>query len=220
MVDNRPYGTRVDYRVREDGHIELIGDLGTMSKIKQLEARKKAYRQEASKQASIANKRLQRLEQAGLLEASPAVRDFLDGKRHFGVRGKNFNQVQKELSEIRGFLNSMTSTVTGAKTWMKETADNVGIDYNSLDDLKQAMPRFFELTDKVQQYMDQVQSAAASLGYREIWETISRMVNEGEIDLTGSEDQIDGMLATVTEALEKYPRHPVMDRSVWFPVDD
>ena len=76
----------------------------------------KKYRTEASRLASMANKRLKRLEQSGLID-SPAYQKWVqDGKVKFSVRGKSHRELQKEVARMNKFINSQTSTIRGVNS--------------------------------------------------------------------------------------------------------
>ena len=59
------------------------------------------YRAQASRLASLANKRVQRLESNGLTD-SPAYKKYIETGGKFGVRGKDHNQ-QAKLKKERQF---------------------------------------------------------------------------------------------------------------------
>ena len=62
---------------------------------------------------NTANKRLTRLQKAGI--ESPATK-----YEKFSIRDKDFNALKKEFSRVRNFLNLKSSTVRGAKLIYKE----------------------------------------------------------------------------------------------------
>src|SRR5699024_3680726 len=76
--------------------------------------RKKNYRKEVSRRASIANKRLRRLQATGM--STPALEKWReDGGEYFSVRGKSYNEVQAEMARVNQYLDSATSSISGAK---------------------------------------------------------------------------------------------------------
>ena len=85
-------------------------------------------RREASRLASLANKRAQRLEANGLQD-SPAYQMYLKTGGKFGVKGKTHNELQQEVSRLKRFIDMNTSTVKGVTTTLKEMAANTGISY-------------------------------------------------------------------------------------------
>lgn len=161
----------------------------------------KEAKKEITKLASMANKRLQRLENANL-ESSPAYKKWVsDGAVKFSVKGKDHNQLQRELSRLQTFINAETSTVRGANNTLKEMAKNTGIKYKNLTDLRQKADKFFELSSKVEQYLRTVDDIASAIGYQKIWEAINTYTKESKTDLANSETDIDSLVETVTKML-------------------
>ena len=90
-----------------------------------------ADRKEASRLASLANKRVQRLE-ANDLQDSPAYQMYIKTGGKFGVKGKTHNELQQEVSRLKRFIDMNTSTVKGVTTTLKEMAANTGISYDNI----------------------------------------------------------------------------------------
>lgn len=173
------------------------------SKILSKEAKIIAYRKEASRLVSLANKRVKRLESNGLKD-SPAYKKYLETGGKFSVRGKTYNQLQSEVSRLRNFIDSETSTVRGVTNTLKEMANNTGIKYRNLEDLRSKAPKFFELASKVEQYLRTVEDMASAIGYQKIWEQINQYVKDEKIVLDDSETSIDSMVEAITDALKEY----------------
>ena len=179
-----------------------------------------AYRREASRLASLANKRVARLE-ANDLTDSPAYQMYIKTGGKFGVKGKNHNELQHEVARLRRFIDAQTSTVKGVTNTLKEMAANTGIQYNNLKELKAQSAKFFELASKVEQYLRTVEDMASAIGYQKIWETINQYVKSGEIDLSSADGDIDGMVKAVTDAIKQYET-PINNRTTgkWFKLAD
>lgn len=177
-------------------------------------------RREASRLASLANKRVQRLEANGLQD-SPAYQMYLKTGGKFGVKGKTHNELQQEVSRLKRFIDMNTSTVKGVTTTLKEMAANTGISYANMKELKQKSAKFFELASKVEQYLRTVEDMASAIGYQKIWETINQYVKSGEIDLSNANGDIDGMVKAVTDAIKQYET-PINNRTTgkWFKLAD
>ena len=180
----------------------------------------RADRKEASRLASLANKRAQRLEANGLQD-SPAYQMYLKTGGKFGVKGKTHNELQQEVSRLKRFIDMNTSTVKGVTTTLKEMAANTGISYANMKELKQKSAKFFELASKVEQYLRTVEDMASAIGYQKIWETINQYVKSGEIDLSSADGDIDGMVKAVTDAIKQYET-PINNRTTgkWFKLAD
>ena len=161
----------------------------------------KEAKKEISKLASMANKRLTRLENANL-KSSPAYKKWAEnGEVRFGVKGKTHNELQRELSRLEKFLSAETSTVRGANATLKEMAKNTGIKYKNLTDLRSKADKFFELSSKVEQYLRTVDDIASAIGYQKIWEAINTYVKDSKINLSSSENDIDSLVENVTKML-------------------
>lgn len=187
-----------------EGHDKIKASFAT-----EKEQRIKEFRREASRLAAIANKRVERLEKNNL-KSTPAYKRYIEGGR-FGVRGKDYNQVQKELSRLKSFLGSETSTIRGANATLKDMAKNTGIQYSNLKELRDKAPKFFELASKVEQYLRNVEDMASAIGYQKIWEAINQYTDTAKVDLAQADTDIDGMISAVTRALTEFEK-PIADR--------
>lgn len=150
---------------------------------------------------SLANKRIQRLENAGLTD-SPAYQKLLEnGGAKFSVKGKTHNQLQHEISRLTDFVNSETSTIRGINNNLKEIAKNTGIKFSSLKDLRNQSKAFFTLASKVEQYLRTVEDMASAIGYQKIWEAINSYVKNGETTISEAEKDVDSIIKIVDSLL-------------------
>lgn len=177
------------------------------------------FRKEVSRLASMANKRLERLEKNNLTD-TPAYQGFLrSGGKRFGIKGKSYNEVQKEMARIRNFINAETSTIRGANRVLKEIANNTGIKYKNLTQLRQYSKQFFQIASKVEQYLRTVDDMASAIGYQKIWEQINKYVQKQRIDLSKAENDVDKMVHEITNALREYEKPISINEenfSAWF----
>ena len=142
---------------------------------------------EVSRMASLANKRIKRLEKNELTEL-PAYKSWQDnGSIKFSVAGKDYNQLQSEFWRLKNFIDNKTSTVREANKFLKEMAKNTGLQYKGLEDLKKQTTQFFKLADKIKEYYKSSEKSALSLDYQKIWEQINVQIKQGIIDITGVE---------------------------------
>ena len=148
------------------------------------------YRKEASRLASMANKRVARLE-ANDLKDAPAYKGYIESGGKFSVKGKTYNELQVEVARMRTFINANTSTIKGVNKYLKDIADNTKIKYTNMKDLRAKAPKFFELSAKVQQYLRNLEDIATSIGYQKIWEAVNVYVSNANVDLAGAELDID-----------------------------
>ena len=165
------------------------------------------FRKEVSRLASLANKRLQRLESAKLTD-SPAYQKWVEnGSVKFGVKGKTYNQLQSEMARLNRFINAQTSTIRGINSNLKEMAANTGIKYGTLKELRSKAANFFELSSKVEQYLRTVNDMASAIGYNKIWEVINEYVEREKIDLSEAENNIDELSKMVSELIVQQQNH-------------
>ena len=157
-------------------------------------------RAEISRKVSLANKRLKRLEEKGYTD-NPA---YVKSGGYFSIKGKNYNQTQKELARLDKFINATTSTIRGTHTYLKEMATNTGIKYKNLQDLRVIAPKFFELASKTEQYLRTVEDMASAIDYNQIWEQVNVYVTENRIDLTNAKGDIDQMIKHVVAGIKQY----------------
>ena len=132
------------------------------------------YRQEASRKVSMANKRLKRMEEQNLT-MSPAYKKWVEeGGQKFGVKGKSTQEVKAEVARLNKFLKQTTSTVRGTKKYLTNVASQVGIvNYNSFQSLNSQLKDFFEVSDRVKEYLKNSKEVSVSIGYKKIWEEVN-----------------------------------------------
>ena len=184
--------------------VDIVSGDDFKAGVKQAQAE---FRKEVSRLASLANKRIQRLEDAKLTD-SPAYQKWVEnGEVKFGVKGKTYNQLQSEMARLNRFINAQTSTVRGINSNLKEMAANTGIKYGTLKELRSKATSFFELASKVEQYLRTVNDMASAIGYHKIWEVINEYVEREKIDLSGAENNIDELSKMVSELIVQQQNH-------------
>ena len=162
----------------------------------------KILKKEVSRMASMANKRLKRLEKNELTHL-PAYKAWEEnGGVKFSVAGKNHKQLQSEYWRLKNFLNAKTSTVRSANNFLKDMAKNTGIKYNGLADLKNKTQKFFELASKIKQYYKNAEKSALALDYQKIWQQINEQIKQGIISIDTTEST-ESVLNKYLNALEK-----------------
>lgn len=161
----------------------------------------KKYRQEASRKVSMANKRLKRMEQQNL-SMSPAYKKWIDeGGQKFGIRGKSMEEVRVEVARLNKFLKQTTSTVRGTKKYLTNIAGQVGIkQWGSFQSLNSQLKGFFEVADKVQEYLKNSKDVAVSIGYKKIWEQVNEYAETVGKEFTSLNDDVVEIANTILEA--------------------
>lgn len=174
------------------------------TEIDAIEHEQKALRAQVSQLASMANKRLERLEK-NELTSSPAYQKWEQAGAHrFSVGGKSYPEVQSEYWRVKDFLEMRTSSVTGTKAVLQEIATNIGwgdIDFDNISMTQDQLSNFFKIADSVSQYLDSVDESAAALDYQEIWDTINAAYQQGKIDFNNAELDAEQMQGIVSQML-------------------
>lgn len=170
----------------------------TMDDTSDLDAKIAKLKSQISRLARRANARLRRLEKAELT-GSPAYQYWKNsGGVNFGVRGKDYNQLQAELARLNGFLNAKTSTVRGAKSMLNDIASNTGM----LGDYREIMnnsANFFRLAGMVEEYLRSAEGIANAINYREIWQAVNVYVQTSGDTLDSAEADIQSIVPLVAE---------------------
>lgn len=169
---------------------------------KQYERKVKQLKKEVSRKASMANKRLVRLK-ANKLTDVPAYRQFLNerGGKKFSVKGKSYNELRKELNEINRFLNHTTSTVRGARKVLKGIANTVGLKVTNVKSLPKDLSKFFALANMIEQYLNVIENAGYSIGYKKIWEAINTYTQSSKIDLYNADNIMEALTQDIAELI-------------------
>lgn len=174
------------------------------TEIEAIEHEQKALRAQVSHLASMANKRLDRLEK-NELTSSPAYQKWeQNGSHRFSVSGKSYSEVQSEYWRVKDFLEMRTSSVTGTKAVLQEIATNIGwgkIDFENIALTQTQLSNFFAIADTVSQYLESVDESAAALDYQEIWNTINAAYQQGKIDFNNAELDAEQMQGIISEML-------------------
>lgn len=158
---------------------------------------------EVSRKASMANKRLVRLERNNLTHL-PAYQQWVDykGGVKFSVRGKDYNDLQKELARLNNFINAKTSLVRQANAHLKEIATMTGISYNKVSELPALTRGFFELASKIEQYLRNVEGSASAIGYQKIWEVINKYVKDENSELLAGVSDMESAIPIISEMIQ------------------
>lgn len=155
---------------------------------------------------NTAVKRIARLEKLGY--NTPAYRELIKsfdgGKPDFSVRGKSYNELVSLYWKMKRFVDDQTSTVRGADAVLKEMAQNTGVDYKSLKDLRESSKQFFRLAQKVKENNQAMENTAAALDYWRVWEVVNQYVKDNNIDLSEVAD-VDKTLDKYVQAIGKIP---------------
>jgi len=190
-----------DFRSRAGRAQGSHHDLTRYDTRQQVDDKIRELKDEIKRKANVAHKRLKRLEKNNLTDL-PAYQQWVkDGKVRFGVRGKNYNELQAELARLNRFIDSKTSLVREANKYLKDIANMTGVQYGSVKELPDKLSNFFKLADKVEEYLRNVEGSASAIGYHKIWEVVNEVVQLEEHDLAESDGDAEGLVTKTIEAL-------------------
>lgn len=173
---------------------------------------KKEFQAEARRLVSMANKRIRRLvkSQESAYNDNPAIRqlkkDGIDVTSYtpFSVKGKNFQQVQSEYYKMKRFLDNETSTVRGTNKVLKEMAKNTGIKYKKISDLYQYSKNFFDIQEKIQEYLNSINGVTNIFDYKKLWEQTNKYIKDSGIDLGRTDLDLERISQTIGNLLEEH----------------
>ena len=163
--------------------------------------KERKYRQEASRKVSMANKRLARMEQQDLT-MSPAYKKWVDeGGQKFGIKGKNAQEVKAEVARLNKFLNQTTSTVKGTKKYLTNIASQVGIkQWGNFQSLNNQLRDFFEVSERVREYLRNTKEVSVSIGYKKIWEQVNEYAETVGKEFSSLNEDIVEVANTILQA--------------------
>lgn len=169
-----------------------------------------SLKREVSRLASMANKRLVRLENNGF-EDSPAYKQWIEsGGEKFSVRGKDYNALQKELARVRQFVNAKTSTIRGAQSVLKAIAANTGANFKGKELWAQAS-NFFRVASIIEQYIRNTEDVASAIGYQKIWTAINQYTQANNIDLAAMQVDMEQMVGNIAQMIGIEATNTVID---------
>lgn len=170
--------------------------VATEMQIDALEMKKASLQSEVDVMAQEANARLVDLEQNELTNA-PAYSQWQEnGSVRFGVKGKTYQEVQKEFWRIKNFLDSKTSTVTGAREVLSNISAMVGLDTVMTG---QQASNYFRLADKIREYYQMSGESAKALDYMKIWEVIDMAIEKGYATLDKTDYTVEDIETILSE---------------------
>lgn len=97
---------------------------------------------------SAGNKRVRRMEQAGL--KSTPVTKLMESGGMLSTKGKNLNQLRSEFMRAKNFLEDSRSSVAGQRKFRKEVIDKLAKDHNVKISVSQ-FDNFFEVYEKLKE---------------------------------------------------------------------
>lgn len=158
--------------------------------------KKKQLQEQVDSMAMVANERLRDLEKNELTQSSAYEKWESGGKVTFGVKGKTYQEIQKEFWRIKNFLDAKTSTVEGARKVLADVSKLVGMD--SVMSGAEAS-NYFKLADAIAEYYEMSAETSRALDYQAIWEVIDKAVKNGIATLDVNEWTVNDIQRIIME---------------------
>lgn len=149
----------------------------------------KRLSKELTKLVSKANHRYDRMKKAGW--ESPATKTAKNtGGRFHNSRTMSYREMQKEHKRVTNYLNSKTSSKTGAKKTINKVLKATGMDKkfktNDVMKDKKTLNKYFKVYSKLREY-DRVKGVGRS--YQSALHTVTAVFEQ-----TGGKETVDGLL--------------------------
>lgn len=192
---------------------EIPADTKTIpNKIKKVKSKytkeRKQLADKVSQMARTANKRLDRLSKNNLEGQSAYAKWYQNGAVRFSVKGKSYQELQKEYWRVKDFLDSQTSTIKGAKENMQRVAEKVmglkaeKVSEMSLQELNDATTNFFKISDAMEEYYEEINNNAKRLDYMKIFQEIKEYFDIEELILMKQDTDFDDLVKQMRDYLD------------------
>lgn len=173
---------------------------------KQRKQKIKKMRQEISRKSQMANKRIKRLEEKGVM--TPALRSFYDtrGKgNYFSIRGKSNNQAMQELAEVEKYLDMATSSLTGARKILTETSRKFNIELTGHDWVanQKKVNEIFRIVDKVDEYLKTSDEKTVAFSSTQLIDGVARYIQEAEDIVADVERDTEEITENIVNAINE-----------------
>lgn len=172
---------------------------------------------EVSRMAQMINKRMVRLERNNLQMVSAYKEWERQGKPHYGVKGKSYNELQSEYWKLKKIIDDITSTVTGANNYLKDMGKRLGFGDNfkksQMEDLKANLNGYWRLYHRIEEYVSSLQGEGYNIGSPRIQEMITNYIKENNANLR-TIDELNSALEVIVNQVNEYIQNPVFDYDI------
>lgn len=163
---------------------------------------------EVSRLAQMANKRISRLEKNNLQMTSAYKTWERQGKPHYSVKGKNYQQLQSEYWKIKKVIDNENSLVKTANANLKKTNIELGFaETNNMETIKANLNGFWDVFSKIKQYTDTLEQSDYNIGSPRIKEMISDYVKTNKADLSNIDD-VQSAIEKIKSDVDEYASIP------------
>lgn len=151
--------------------------MATAFKMPQTEREWQKFRQKVNGLVNRANSMLDKLEKNNL-ENTPSYHTFTtkEGRTRFGIKGMTNEQVNAEFQKVKAFLDNTTSTVKGAKQFVKTASKVIGI---SPSDFNTVYPNFWRVADELRKSLELTKARYLALDSERVINTVRQVLERG-----------------------------------------
>src|SRR5699024_9740229 len=115
---------------------------------------------------------------------------------YFSIRGKSNNQAMQELAEIEKYLDMATSTLTGAREILNDTARKFNIELTGHDWVanQKKVNEIFRIVDKVDEYLKTSDEKTVAFSSTQLIDGVASYIQEAEdivADVERDTEEID-----------------------------
>lgn len=178
------------------------------------------FRKRVLKIQSMVNKRLKRLEQAGLQETK-AYQQFLKtsgGAPKFSVKGKSYNELVSQYYQMINFINEKSSTVKGAKDVIKDVAKSIGFTFTKNQFTMTAqLGDFWRIYRTLDDYYQKVEKQARHIDYRKMFNAINNALSINKEAIGGLKNDavaLENIIKSTMSEIEDSFAEDVLDYAV------
>lgn len=159
---------------------------------------------------SAVNKRLARIEQAGLTEDS-IYRNLREqglindkGQVRFSVKGKNWQELQTQYYQMLRVLNAKTGSVKSIREHAKSLAKTIGFSFTKNGfTLNAQLTDFFRVYRVLEDYYDKVQKSAIAMDYRRLFRAIEKSLSIEKSSIGGLRNDTKSLERIMNNALKE-----------------
>lgn len=163
---------------------------------------------EVSRMAQMANKRINRLEKNNLQMTSAYKTWERQGKPHYSVKGKNYQQLQSEYWKIKKVIDNENSLVKTANANLRQMNIELGFaETKNMNTIKQNLNGFWDVFSKIKQYTDTLEGSDYNIGSPRIKEMISDYVKTNKVDLSNI-DEVKSAIEKIKTDVDEYASIP------------
>lgn len=140
----------------------------------------KKFRNQVQKLVNRANALLDKLERENL-ENTPSYHTFTtsEGRSRFGIKGLTNEEVNAEYQRVKAFLDNSTSTIKGAKNYLRNMAHITGLSYG---EVQTSLPDFWAIADEVRKSLNAAKMNYLALDSERVIEAVRGVIQSRESD--------------------------------------